>query len=555
MYRRFKAPATVLALLAALIPAAAVSAPGVKRHRDRRLVSHVLLISVDGLHESDLAWFVRAHPRSELARLATGGIDYTRAQTPIPSDSFPGIVALTTGGDPGVTGIYYDNAYDHALLPPGTTSCAGVPLGTPVNYDESDDRDPNALDAGQGLAGLPGSILKMTPRPQTLIVPADLPVDPKTCKPVYPHQDLEVNTVFDVVHKAGARTAWSDKNPGYDLLSGRSGRGIDDLFTPEIKSVALHPNGAPYGDGIDWTLDNAATMQYDSYKVRAVINEIDGYDHSRSHKVGVPAIFGMNFQTVSTAQKLPSSDGLRGGYLPGTTTPGPLLRRALDYINTEMTAMVHELRVRHLLPSTAIILTAKHGQSPEDPNTLTRVDDGAIINAINAAWTALHPSAPPLIATATDDTAIQLWLSDRSQQAAEFVKHYLLTHSVTGNTVSGGTRTLPSSGLTKVYAGAAAAAYFGVRRSDTRHPDVWGVTQPGVLYTGGKAKIADHGGAGAEDRDVALVLYAPHVVAAGVDDHSIEITRVAPTILKLLGFDPSDLDAVRLERTHPLPGT
>ena len=66
-------------------------------------------------------------------------------------------------------------------------------------------------------------------------------------------------------------------------------------------------------------------MQYDSYKVQAVINEIDGYDHSRTTRVGVPAIFGMNFQTVSTAQKLPSSDGLTGGYLPGTRTPGPLL--------------------------------------------------------------------------------------------------------------------------------------------------------------------------------------------------------------------------------------
>ena len=52
-------------------------------------------------------------------------------------------------------------------------------------------------------------------------------------------------------------------------------------------------------------------MQYDSYKVQAVLNEIDGYDHSRKTKVGVPAIFGMNFQTVSTAEKLLTSDGLQ----------------------------------------------------------------------------------------------------------------------------------------------------------------------------------------------------------------------------------------------------
>ena len=77
-------------------------------------------------------------------------------------------------------------------------------------------------------------------------------------------------------------------------------------------------------------------MQYDSYKVQAVLNEIDGYDHSRNAKVGVPAIFGMNFQTVSTAEKLHTSDGLTGGYLPGYRHPGPLLQRALEYINAKL---------------------------------------------------------------------------------------------------------------------------------------------------------------------------------------------------------------------------
>jgi hypothetical protein len=40
---------------------------------------------------------------------------------------------------------------------------------------------------------------------------------------------------------------------------------------------------------------------------------LGGIMHSRAHRVGVPAIFGMNFQTVSTAQKLPTSDGLTAG--------------------------------------------------------------------------------------------------------------------------------------------------------------------------------------------------------------------------------------------------
>ena len=87
-------------------------------------------------------------------------------------------------------------------------------------------------------------------------------------------------------------------------------------------------------------------MQYDSYKVQAVLNWIDGYNHQRTQKVGVPAIFGMNFQTVSTAEKLPTSDGLAGGDLPGTTTPGPLLRRALQYVNDKLQTMVRRSRPR-----------------------------------------------------------------------------------------------------------------------------------------------------------------------------------------------------------------
>jgi hypothetical protein len=63
-------------------------------------------------------------------------------------------------------------------------------------------------------------------------------------------------------------------------------------------------------------------MQYDSYKVQAILNEIDGYNHSRTAKVGVPGIFGMNFQTVSTAQKLPSSDGLKAATCPAAPSPG-----------------------------------------------------------------------------------------------------------------------------------------------------------------------------------------------------------------------------------------
>ena len=133
----------------------------------RHKIAHVLLLSVDGMHQSDLRWYVRNHPDSALARLAEGGTSYSHAMTPIPSDSFPGMVGQVTGGDPGVTGVYYDAEYNHNLLPAGTTSCTGQKTGAEVNYFEVLAKNPLALDSGQGLPGLPNSILQLTGTPQT----------------------------------------------------------------------------------------------------------------------------------------------------------------------------------------------------------------------------------------------------------------------------------------------------------------------------------------------------------------------------------------------------
>ena len=539
----------VLVAGTALASASAATADGGAAGHPRSEIRHVLLLSVNGLHQQDLSWYVQRYPASALASLVRHGIDYTDALTPVPSDSSPGMVAQATGGDPGVTGIYYDDTYNHDVFPAGTTTCSGPAPGAEVAFEEAIDVNQNSLDAGQGLSGLPGSILQMTPNPRDVINPANLPVSAQTCKPIYPNQYLEVNTIFNVARQAGLRTAWSDKHPAYLTLSGPSGNGVQDYFTPEINSQAL---GFPAGE--DWTSDNAATMQYDGYKVQAILNEIDGYNHSRTSRVGVPGIFGMNFQTVSTAQKLPTSDGLAGGYLPGGKVPGPLLVRALNYINTQVASMVTEIRAQGLAGSTALIISAKHGQSPTDPADLKRVPDAPIIAAVNAAWTAAHPGAGALVSFSTDDDGMLWWLSDRSQAAANFVKQYLLTHSAAGNNVSRGPVTVPASGLTRVFAGSESAAYFGVRNSDPRHPDIFGIVQHGVVYTGGQSKIAEHGGAGFQDRNVPILVDVPGLRHGQAVGAQVGTTQIAPTILRLLGLNPQALQAVQIEHTKVLPG-
>jgi hypothetical protein len=519
------------ALLAAAAASPAVADDGDNGDHDAKHSKHVLLLSVDGLHQKDLDWYVRVHPTSALARLVARGTSYTHAETPVPSDSFPGLVGQLTGGNPGTTGVYYDDTYNRAVFPAGTTNCAAATLGGEVAFTEAADKNPLALDAGQGLVGLPGSILSMTGKPQTLLNPAALPVDPATCTPIYPHQYLKVNTVFEVARSAGLMTAWSDKHPAYEILNGPSGKGVVDLFTPEINSQAA----APYSAG-DWTKDNAATQQYDGYKVQAV-----------------PAIFGMNFQSVSTAQKLPTSDGLTGGYLPGGTVPGPLLSKALDFINASVGKMDAAIEADGLAKKTTIILSAKHGQSPMDPAALIRVPDGAIIDGLNAAWKATHPTGADLVAFSTDDDIMQLWLSDHSQAAADFAKAYLATHSAAGNDIAGAAKTTTASGLTTIYAGAAVASYFGTTKADSRYPDILGIAKTGVVYTGGKSKIAEHGGASTDDRDVPLVVSGLRSEHSKTVTSTVETTQIAPTILTLLGLNPRALKAVQIEGTKVLP--
>jgi hypothetical protein len=515
-------------------------------------IKHVLLISADGLHQQDLAWYVKSYPDSVLAGLYKHGLEYSSAMTPFPSDSSPGMVAQVTGGDPRVTGIYYDDTFNHDVFPAGTTNCTGPVPGGEAAYEEALDTDPNSLDAGQGLTNLPGSIPSMTGDPTSLLNPKAMPVDPTTCKPIYPNQYLKVNTIFNVAKDAGLRTAWSDKHIAYQMFDGPSGNGVDDLFAPEINSLAV---GSPnYVSGNDWTKDNAATMQYDGYKVRAVLSEIDGYDHSGTHKVGTPAIFGMNFQTISTAQKLPMSDGLTGGYLAGGLIPGPLLSRALNWLDGEIGLMVAEINKDGLAGGTAIIISAKHGQSPTNPVDLARVPDGPILSAISAAWASTHPNNTKLVEFSTDDDGMLLWLSDRSQAAADFVKGYLLSHSAAANDINGKAITVPTSGVKKVYAGREAARLIGVPYLDPRVPDVIGIAEHGVVYTGGTAKIAEHGGDDLQDRNVPVLVSLPGEGAGHVFADPVETTQVAPSILALLGLNPNALDAVRIEHTHVLPG-
>jgi hypothetical protein len=551
---------------------------------------HVLLLSVDGMHQSDLEWYVANHPSSTLAKLTHTGTEYTNAATSNPSDSDPGGTALMTGGNPTSTGVYYDVAYSHKLDEAGAACTPGEPAtGGDAIYDSPDDALANVNDFIDPTSGTfpsfdengsiytngddtnPTAIMNLRNNASSFNT-ATFPVDPATCTNIMPWDYLRDNTIFQVIHDAGLRTAWSDKHAVYLSFNGpgSNGRSIDDYFGPEIDSQAVEPNGVPYPQDDDWAHIEAATKQYDGYKVRAVLNEIDGLDHSGRTHVGTPAVFGMNFQAVSVAQKIrmtpatligPDANGNYttstpepGGYqrVSGRLVPGPVLSSALRYVDAQLGRMVTQIHHDGLAGSTTIIVTAKHGQSPQDPIELVTVNDGPIISAINAAWAQTHPDNTSLIVAGTDDDLWQSYLSDNSQAACDFVKSYLWNHTAQGFDGKKNPVTVQHSGLAQVWAGAHAANFFGVPVDDGRYPDVFGKVQEGIVYAK-PTKLAEHGGMNAGDRHVLMIVSGPGVPTRVLSD-AVETTQVAPTILALLGLNPNRLSAVQAEGTRTLPG-
>ncbi|HKD13075.1 MAG TPA: alkaline phosphatase family protein [Candidatus Angelobacter sp.] len=512
-----------LPLVAALLLTSSLTvfAAGMDDRDEHPRAKHVLLISVDGLHALDLSNYIAAHPNSTLAALSKHGKTYTNATSSLPSDSFPGLAALVTGGSPVTTGFWYDVSFNRKLSPPAATNPFGITagpcpgqIGTGVQLDEAVDKDLTLLNGGGGID------------------PNFLERDPNNgCKPVFPHEYLRVNTIFEVVKAHGGRTAWTDKHLSYEWTNGPSGHGVDDFYGPEINSIPValpqfpgcSPVPAPAPDPDDgWTKDLANIRCYDSLHVQAVLNQIDGFTHDRSKNVGVPAVFGTNFQSVSVGQKLKHN-----GYQDVLGTPTPGLQAQLDFVDQSLGKMVSELKKEGLFDSTLIIVGAKHGQSPIDVQKRVGIGGGEPATTIGA------PEAFDI----SDDGSL-IWLTDSSLTAS--VVASLSVPAVQNHL-----------GIQEIFALNSLEDKFNSPLHDERTPDIILKTNTGVIFTGG-SKIAEHGGLNEDDIHTGLLVSMPGLHPARINVPVFN-QQVAPTILRALGLDPDELDAVRAEHVQVLP--
>jgi arylsulfatase A-like enzyme len=283
--------------------------------------------------------------------------------------------------------------------------------------------------------------------------------------------------------------------------------------------------------------------------VHAVLHWIEGKNHlgGPAKTTKTPTIYGMNFQAVSVGQKY-IENGVKGGYSDAAGTVSSNLLSEIKFVDKSVGEMVQKIKARGQYESTLIIITAKHGQSPIDPNlykaypgkTHAGLSPATII--ANDLPLAMPPSENPNgsgVGSTEDDVSL-LWLTDPSYtgQAVDLLESNLTTF-----------------GAGQIYFGPSVALNYdlgGLSPDDPRTPDIIVTPNIGVTYTGSATKQMEHGGFAHDDINVMLLLsnpaFKPHTVYSEVGT-----LQVAPSVLKVLGLSPSLLDGVRLEGTGVLP--
>jgi hypothetical protein len=526
-------------------------------------IKHVLLLSIDGMHAMDLyncthgiAGANGGNPYCpNMAALSQTAINYVSAISSKPSDSFPGMAALASGGTPKSTGLYYDVAYDRALDAPaektGTGLSAGpcVPYGTPfgttTDNDQGIDFDDTKLNGGAPSAGLTeGGIASIDPK--------KLERDPQNgCAPVYPWNFIRVNTAFGVIHAAGGYTAWIDKHPSYSFVGGPGGKGLDDYYSPEVNSTVVPLPGLKTLDGAAcdpirdplgtsaWNASFENIQCYDAIKVYALLNQIAGKTHSGAPAM-VPAVFGMNFQSVYVGESVNEAGVATGGYKNAAALPTPELLNEIEYVDTAIGGIVNALKAAGIYNDTLLIITAKHGESPIDPTRYVAdgTDTPATLLGDLIPW-----SESPLNTSgigATEDDVSVLWL-----------KKGVNVDTAVGILEADATEI----GLGEIYYGPTLALNYNVGGlgpgEDSRTPDIIVTPNVGVTYSGSTAMIGDHGGFAHDDNNVVMLVANPSFTAQTVSADTQTI-QIAPTIVKALGLNPMALDAVKAEGTPVL---
>ncbi|GAX83143.1 hypothetical protein CEUSTIGMA_g10569.t1 [Chlamydomonas eustigma] len=278
--------------------------------------------------------------------------------------------------------------------------------------------------------------------------------------------------------------------------TGPSGKGVDQLFTPEINWVPA-----------DYTTNPYDCMKYDTLHVNAISNWLMGITWDNK-PFTTPAIMGGNFQFYNAT--------ISGGYEADGKTPNQVLKDALNFIDDSFAQFYEAALKGGIADRTAFILTAKHGQSPMKPSQYKGIADTVVPAALEAAGIKAAKAAQVLMANASSLSIAEVLYGSQLQ--------------------TGG--------------------YAGVSPTDPHAPDLITRVDVGVIYVGNPAhrtKSAEHGGINLHDRHVALMLSIPGKGYLTRHFQEVKTRQVAPTVLQMLGLPYDSLTACALEGCTPLP--
>jgi hypothetical protein len=499
----------------------------VTRARAAAPYQHVLLLSLDGLHDADLTDPATSAYLPSVLGIANHGIHYTNAYAVKPTDNFPNMVAQVTGAGPKTSGIYYDSTYNRAYYPAATF--VGTPPGTSVLWTADIDKNGDLLSGG---GNSDASSINPFVLPQVLVN--------GTLQRVYPHNDLKVNTVFEVAHNAGLRTAYIDKHPSYEIVNGPSGQGLDDFYAPESDARAILVNGvlkdgsnAPAGSKLK-SISKSIPMSeaYDDLRVNALINQINGKTSAGAAAPAAPALFGMSFIAINTAQKDVTSGGI-DNFDGGNNIVNAGLSDAMARTDNNVNRIVTALKAANLYDSTLIVLTAKHGQSPRI-NTSSVQFPQLVGTTLTSAGIGVRQT--------TDDDVSLVWLDDAAQTASAAAALLQAHGDIIDKVLTGQDLASAVQGNSLIPPG------------DDRAPDLIVQYKPGVLLSS-SPKRAEHGGLSEEDSHIALILggaIPTNLQGTTVNDQLLD-TQLAPTMLEALGLDPALLQGAVIDHTTALP--
>jgi arylsulfatase A-like enzyme len=277
-----------------------------------------------------------------------------------------------------------------------------------------------------------------------------------------------------------------------DLLRGKSGRGLDDAC-----SVAGKPHRRPGG---------VQRRDQDEGRLTMLLGWLAGRD-CNGQPASVPVLSGISLTEATTSPK------------------------GLAAVDDDVRRVLTELRHQHLDDSTWIVVASPFAPSSELA-TPRVIPIARLREALDHAG-----SGRPRVLHISSGRVAMVWLADpsRTDAAAASVA-----------------RSAESLGIQRILVGTTLTLTWNNPEEDARVPNLILEANPGVTWIAPTSR-GSASGMGEDETHVAL-LVAGAQLDARQDKTPVPTTQLAPLLLRALGLEKFDLEALQKEHTPALPG-